>query len=170
MEAKNKENTICTVFSHRMSQLLEANKKSRKDVCRDLDIKYTTFCDWINGRNIPKAPQIERLCDYFGVEPAYFFIETEPENASERFATRVSAYAKMLQHKTLDEKEDTMSKALEDMRNEVAERVTERVEKETKLDAIKSVMKTLGVSVEKAMETLEIPKAQWNTYIGLLDK
>ena len=110
MEAKNKENTICTVFSHRMSQLLEANKKSRKDVCRDLDIKYTTFCDWINGRNIPKAPQIERLCDYFGVEPAYFFIETEPGNASERFATRVSAYAKAFQQNEAVER-DRMERA-----------------------------------------------------------
>ena len=55
-----------------------------------------------------------------------------------------------------------MFKALEDMINEVAE--------QTKLDAIKSVMKTLGFSVEKAMEAIEIPKSQWNTYIGLLEK
>ena len=55
-----------------------------------------------------------------------------------------------------------MCKALEDMRNEVAE--------QTKLDNIKSIMKTLGLSVEKAMEAIEIPKSQWNTYIGLLEK
>ncbi len=59
-----------------------------------------------------------------------------------------------------------MCKALEDMRNEVAE----RVEKQTKLDAIKNIMATFGVSIEKAMEALKIPKSQWNTYIGLLEK
>lgn len=101
MEAKT-SNSICAVFSQRMSQLLERDGKSRKDVCRDLDIKYTTFCDWINGRNIPKAPQIERLCDYFCVEPSYFFIETEPENAAERFANRVSGYAKKVRELSME--------------------------------------------------------------------
>lgn len=65
-------------------------------------------------------------------------------------------------YKENEEGVSTMCKALEDMRNEVAE--------QTKLDAIKSVMKTLGLSVEKAMEAIEIPKSQWNTYIGLLEK
>ena len=149
METKSGNNSICVVFSQRMSQLLERDGKSRKDVCRDLDIKYTTFCDWINGRNIPKAPQIERLCDYFCVEPSYFFIETEPENAAERFTNRVSMYAKMLQHKTLDEKEETMSRAMEDMRNEVAERVAERVEKQTRIDCALDMIKDGVLSLDK---------------------
>ena len=140
MEAKT-SNSICVVFSQRMSQLLERDGKSRKDVCRDLDIKYTTFCDWINGRNIPKAPQIERLCDYFCVEPSYFFIEMEPENAAERFANRVSRYAKMLQHKTL-----------EDMKNEVEER--------TRIDCALDMIKDGVLSLDKIAQYTKLPLAK----------
>lgn len=140
MEAKT-SNSICVVFSQRMSQLLERDGKSRKDVCRDLDIKYTTFCDWINGRNIPKAPQIERLCDYFCVEPSYFFIETEPENAAERFTNRVSRYAKMLQHKTL-----------EDMKNEVEER--------TRIDCALDMIKDGALSLDKIAQYTKLPLAK----------
>lgn len=152
METKSGNNSICVVFSQRMSQLLESDGKSRKDVCRDLDIKYTTFCDWINGRNIPKAPQIERLCDYFCVEPSYFFIETEPENAAERFTNRVSRYAKMLQHKTLDEKEETMCKAMEDMKNEVEER--------TRIDCALDMIKDGALSLDKIAQYTKLPLAK----------
>ncbi len=141
METKSGNNSICVAFSQRMSQLLERDGKSRKDVCRDLDIKYTTFCDWINGRNIPKAPQIERLCDYFCVGPAYFFIETEPENATERFTNRVTGYAKMLQHKTL-----------EDMKNEVEER--------TKIDCALDMIKDGALSLDKIAQYTKLPLAK----------
>ena len=141
METKSGNNSICVAFSQRMSQLLERDGKSRKDVCRDLDIKYTTFCDWINGRNIPKAPQIERLCDYFCVEPSYFFIETEPENAAERFTNRVSRYAKMLQHKTL-----------EDMKNEVEER--------TRIDCALDMIKDGALSLDKIAQYTKLPLAK----------
>ena len=141
METKSGNNSICVVFSQRMSQLLERDGKSRKDVCRDLDIKYTTFCDWINGRNIPKAPQIERLCDYFCVEPSYFFIETEPENSAERFTNRVSRYAKMLQHKTL-----------EDMKNEVEER--------TRIDCALDMIKDGVLSLDKIAQYTKLPLAK----------
>ena len=112
---------------------------------------------YVNGENKDVSTELGKLM--------HDFFCTNPDEMHYKELAKKTRYFKE------DEKGvSTMCKALEDMRNEVAERVTERVEKETKLDAIKSVMKTLGVSVEKAMETLEIPKAQWSTYVGLLDK
>ena len=71
--------------------------------------------------------------------------------------------AKKVRYYKEDEKGvSMMCKAMEDMRNEVAE--------QTKLDDIKNIMATFGVSIEKAMEALKIPKSQWNTYMGLLEK
>lgn len=29
-------------------------QKSRKEVCRDLNISYTTFSDWVNGKTYPR--------------------------------------------------------------------------------------------------------------------
>ena len=112
---------------------------------------------YVNGENKDVSTELGKLM--------HDFFCTNPDEMHYKELAKKARYFKE------DEKGvSTMCKALEDMRNEVAERVTERVEKETKLDDIKSVMKTLGLSVERAMETLEIPKAQWNTYIGLLDK
>ena len=55
-----------------------------------------------------------------------------------------------------------MCKVLEEMRNEEA--------KKTKMDDIKSVMEAFGVTIERAMEALKIPVAQWDMYAGLVGK
>ena len=55
-----------------------------------------------------------------------------------------------------------MCKVLEDMRNDTA--------KKTKLDEIKNVMESFGVSIEKAMESLKIPVEQQGMYANLINK
>jgi predicted transposase/invertase (TIGR01784 family) len=55
-----------------------------------------------------------------------------------------------------------MCKVMEDMRNETT--------KKTKIDDIKNVMESFGVSVEKAMESLKIPETLWGMYAGLVGK
>ncbi len=57
--------------------LLNYNNKSRKEVCRDLDIKYTTFCDWVNGKTIPGYNNLEILGKYFQVEAWGFYGDIE---------------------------------------------------------------------------------------------
>ena len=44
--------------------------KGRKEICRDLNIKYTTFTDWVKGKNYPRIEKIEALADYFHVSKA----------------------------------------------------------------------------------------------------
>ena len=56
----------------------------------------------------------------------------------------------------------TMCKVMEDMRKEEVKR--------TKIDDIKNVMETFGVTIEKAMEALKIPMTQWDMYAGLVGK
>lgn len=41
--------------------------KERKDVCADLGFKYTTFCDWVNGKKYPRIDKIELMAGYFGI-------------------------------------------------------------------------------------------------------
>ena len=38
----------------------------------------------------------------------------------------------------------------------------------TLLSSIKSIMQNLGLSAEKAMETLNIPKSDWSKYMSML--
>lgn len=51
-----------------LALLMEQTGKSRTDVCKDLDIKYTTFSDWINAKTYPRIDKIDALAKYFGVK------------------------------------------------------------------------------------------------------
>lgn len=55
------------VFSRNLRALMEKTGKERKQVCKDLGFKYTTFADWYNGNKYPRIDKIEILADYFGV-------------------------------------------------------------------------------------------------------
>ena len=46
---------------------MERNGKERKQICDDLNFKYTTFTDWYNGKKYPRIDKIEMLANYFGV-------------------------------------------------------------------------------------------------------
>jgi hypothetical protein len=50
-----------------------------------------------------------------------------------------------------------MCKVMEDMRNEEAKKI--------RLEAIKSIMESFGVTIEKAMESLKIPNAERAFYV-----
>ena len=56
---------------------MEQKGITRRGLSRDLDIKYTTLCDWVNGRTIPREDQLDRLGRYFGIESGEFFIDFE---------------------------------------------------------------------------------------------
>ena len=43
------------------------HNKSRKDVCKALDVSYYTFSDWVNGKKYPRMDKVEKLANYFGI-------------------------------------------------------------------------------------------------------
>lgn len=55
------------IFANNLRRLMNANNKTRNDVCKALDVKYTTFCDWYNGNKYPRIHHLEMLANYFGV-------------------------------------------------------------------------------------------------------
>ena len=55
------------IFSKNLRSLMERNGKERKQICDDLNFKYTTFTDWYNGKKYPRIDKIEMLANYFGV-------------------------------------------------------------------------------------------------------
>ena len=72
--AKEQSNSM---VSKNINYLLIRDNKTRKQVCSDLNIKYTTFCDWVNGRIIPRYSNLEKLGVYFKVEAGDFYIDME---------------------------------------------------------------------------------------------
>lgn len=56
------------IFSKNLRYYMTINNKTRNDVCKDLDFKYTTFTDWYNGNIYPRIDKIEQLANYFRIE------------------------------------------------------------------------------------------------------
>lgn len=58
------------IMARNIKHYMNLRGKERTDVCRDLNIKYTTFTDWVNGKTYPRIDKIEAMARYFGVSKA----------------------------------------------------------------------------------------------------
>ncbi len=56
------------IMAKNIRYYMELQNKSRQEVCEALDIKYTTFSDWVNAKTYPRIDKIERMAQYFGIE------------------------------------------------------------------------------------------------------
>ncbi|WP_414691737.1 helix-turn-helix domain-containing protein [Noviherbaspirillum sp.] len=81
--------------------------RSVADVCRKLNINRAQFNRYLNGTSKPSSHTLERICDFFGVEPAEIYLPREhfhqivqvrPRQRTER-AVYASHIAR-LQHQT----------------------------------------------------------------------
>ena len=59
---------------------MEEKGIDRNTLCSDLDIKYTTLCDWLNAKTYPRIDKIELMANYFGVQKSDL-VESRSENA-----------------------------------------------------------------------------------------
>lgn len=71
----DQKQNIKTIFSGNLRVLMQEKGISRKKACSDLDVKYTTFCDWINGKSLPREDQLAKLGEYFGLDAGNLFLE-----------------------------------------------------------------------------------------------
>ncbi|SDB56463.1 hypothetical protein SAMN02910298_02913 [Pseudobutyrivibrio sp. YE44] len=88
------DNDIKIRVSKNIKYLLDSEHKSRREVCNDLDIKYTTFCDWINGKTLPSYSALEKLASYFEVEVWGFYDDVNKARINR--AKVLNAYANEL--------------------------------------------------------------------------
>lgn len=56
------------IFANNLKYYMMINNKDRNDVCRDLEIPYSTFTDWVNGNIYPRIDKIQLLANYFGIQ------------------------------------------------------------------------------------------------------
>ena len=54
-------------FSNNLKYYMNLNKKTRRDLCNDLKLNYTTVREWCNGTAFPRYDKVEKLCDYFNI-------------------------------------------------------------------------------------------------------
>lgn len=56
------------IMAKNIQYYMDLNHKSRNEVCEALNIKYTTFTDWIKGNTYPRIDKIELMANYFGIQ------------------------------------------------------------------------------------------------------
>ena len=56
------------IFSKNLKYYMDLNKKDRNDICKDLNLPYTTFAEWYNGNIYPRIDKIEILANYFNIK------------------------------------------------------------------------------------------------------
>lgn len=55
------------IFASNLKYYMDANGKSRREICAALGFSYYTFSDWVNGKKYPRMDKVELLADYFGI-------------------------------------------------------------------------------------------------------
>lgn len=58
------------IFAKNLQYYMKINNKTRTDVCRDLEIPYSTFTDWCNANIYPRIDKIQLLANYFSIQKA----------------------------------------------------------------------------------------------------
>ena len=68
------------VMGRNIDRLMKAAGKTRREVCKDLHLSYSTFTEWVNGKKYPRIDKIELMANYFGVQKSDLI---EAENKEE---------------------------------------------------------------------------------------
>lgn len=72
-DRKNKE-----ILAKNIRHYMEQNKKTRNEMCEALNVKYTTFADWVNAKTYPRIDRIEQMANYFGIKKSALLEEHNP--------------------------------------------------------------------------------------------
>ncbi|QNO18846.1 LexA family protein [Caproicibacterium amylolyticum] len=68
------------VMSKNIKFYVEKINKDRREICKDLNVSYSTFSDWYNGNKYPRIDKIEAMANYFGVQKSDLIEEHSNSN------------------------------------------------------------------------------------------
>ncbi|MEA4815635.1 MAG: helix-turn-helix transcriptional regulator [Lachnospiraceae bacterium] len=69
--------------------------KSRKDLCNDLGIKYTTLAGWLSSEKYPRIDKIESMANYFKI-PKSDLIEKRASDNSNSLSFKMNPHEKLV--------------------------------------------------------------------------
>lgn len=71
------------IMAQNIIRLMEEKGLTRNEVCEALNIKYTTFADWIKAVSYPRIDKIELMAKFFGVQKKDLVEEYHPKTMIE---------------------------------------------------------------------------------------
>lgn len=69
-------------FGKRLRRL--RGERSQKEVASGIGVPTTTYASLEQQETVPRGPVLQRVCDYFGVVPDYFFPSVKKGTSSAR--------------------------------------------------------------------------------------
>ncbi|MBS4762243.1 LexA family transcriptional regulator [Carnobacteriaceae bacterium zg-ZUI252] len=69
------------IMAKNIQYFMDKHDVDRKTLCIDLNLKYMTVADWINGKTYPRIDKIELLANYFGINKSDL-VEEKNHNTS----------------------------------------------------------------------------------------
>jgi transcriptional regulator with XRE-family HTH domain len=93
------------IMANNIKRYMREQNKTRNDVCSALDLKYSTFTEWINAKKYPRIDKIELLANYFGIEKSDLVEDKKgKEEMLKEFYSSATPQQKVnMQRKTLDD-------------------------------------------------------------------
>ena len=67
-------NTKVTVANN-IKTLMASHNINRKQLASDLNVKYSTLCEWLKGNKMPRPEKLNMLAKYFNTSVNHFFLE-----------------------------------------------------------------------------------------------
>lgn len=68
------------IFAKNLKYYMEKSGKDRNEICKDLNLKYSTFSEWVNANKYPRIDKIELIANYFNIQKADLIEEHKTEN------------------------------------------------------------------------------------------
>ena len=57
-------------FSKNLAFFMKLKGVNRNTLSKDLNIKYTTICEWLKGNTMPRADKMDVVAKYFDIDPS----------------------------------------------------------------------------------------------------
>ena len=76
--AENKQ-----ILAQNILYYMDLKGVTKQQLCATLDIKYSTFVEWIKGRAYPRIGAVEKLAHYFGCEKSDLIEDRRKKDAED---------------------------------------------------------------------------------------
>lgn len=77
---RNTSREICKIFSKNLKYYMQLTGTSRNDLCKDLNIKYSTLSNWLSCYNYASEDNIKQLSDYFEISRSQLTEDNDKEH------------------------------------------------------------------------------------------
>lgn len=150
------------VMAKNLLYYMNLNGKDRKQVCSDLDIKYTTFCDWINAKTYPRIDKIEKLANYFKISKSDL-VENKNKKVTDMGFERFNQYKK---EKGLT---NAQLAAISGVPISTIEKISAGQTTNPKLDTVKALARALDKTLDDFDDIIQLKATYTSQEINLIE-